>query len=352
VADLARRRPAVELLAAAGQVLAGWAGREGLSAGSRRQIERALAEIHGGSGVLLGWHVRGPLPGGGAGLVAKLTAGRSLPTGRDPAPGWRLVLSAGTDARVKLGPARAGGAWLAYSELAVGEKASVELFTTASAPATVWLNGKVVFRSDRPGVPGPYPERFEGSLAKGVNRVLLRLAVAEGPAEFQVRFRRKGATAAHERLTRAALSRAGNPERGRKVFLDADKSLCVKCHRVGTQGERVGPELTGLGSRFSKAYIVESILEPGRTVSPSFASTRVELKSGKVYSGIQVAETATSVTLVDGEAKRHVLARSDIEALKKQPGSAMPDGLEKRLTEDEFVDLVSFLVSLREPRSR
>ena len=43
--------------------------------------------------------------------------------------------------------------------------------------------------------------------------------------EFQLRFRRKSATANHERLALAALSRAGNPENGRKVFLDVEKSL-------------------------------------------------------------------------------------------------------------------------------
>src|SRR2546423_958885 len=82
------------------------------------------------------------------------------------------------------------------------------------------------------------------------------------------------APADHERLARASLSRAGNPENGRKVFFNAEKSLCVKCHRVGEQGERVGPDLTGLGGRFSKAYIIESILEPGRTIAPSYESTR------------------------------------------------------------------------------
>ena len=30
----------------------------------------------------------------------------------------------------------------------------------------------------------------------------------------------------------------------------------------------------------------------------------------------------------------------------------MPDGLEKRLTEDEFVDLISFLVNLKAGRGR
>jgi putative heme-binding domain-containing protein len=173
-----------------------------------------------------------------------------------------------------------------------------------------------------------------------------------GASEFQLRLRRKSRTAVHERLTRAALSRAGNPEHGRQIFLDADKSLCVRCHRVGDRGERVGPELSGLGSRFAKAYIIESILDPSRTVAPSFEQTLVVLTSGKVLSGIKVAETETSLTLVDSQAKKHVLARTDVEEQKKQAGSAMPDGLEKRLTEDEFVDLVSYLMSLKEPRGR
>src|SRR5262249_49942713 len=150
-----------------------------------------------------------------------------------------------------------------------------------------------------------------------------------------------------ERLALAALTRAGNPERGRQVFQNADKSLCIKCHRVGDQGERVGPELTRLGSRFAKVEIVESILEPSRAIAPSFETTSVLLKNGKVVSGVKVGETEAAITLVDNEARKHVLAKVDIDEQNKQPLSTMPEGLEKRLTEDEFVDLVSFLASLK-----
>jgi putative heme-binding domain-containing protein len=352
VADLAKRHPSADVLAAAGKVLTGWAAREGISAADRLRVEHALAEAHGGSGVPLAWHVLGPLPGDGADLVTKLAAGQSLPTGKELAPGWRVVLSTGTEARVRLGPGESDATWLAHADLSAAEAMRVEFFAVASAPATVWLNGKVVYQRDRPGVPGPYPERFEAELAKGENRLLVRLTGVKGAGEFQLRFRRKGANADHERLTRAALSRAGNPEHGRQVFLDAEKSLCAKCHRVGDKGERVGPELTGLGGRFAKAYIVESVLEPSRTIAPSFESTLVELKSGKVLSGIEVAETETTITLVDSETKKHDVARAEIAEQKKQATSAMPDGLEKRLTEDEFVDLISYLFSLKEPRGR
>jgi hypothetical protein len=58
-------------------------------------------------------------------------------------------------------------------------------------------------------------------------------------------------------LTQSALTRAGDRERGRKLFFDVDKSLCLRCHRLGDQGERMGPELTGVGSRFSRIYVLE-----------------------------------------------------------------------------------------------
>jgi putative membrane-bound dehydrogenase-like protein len=348
VADLATRRPSADVLAAAGKVLTGWAAREGISATERLRVEHALAEAHGGSGVPLAWHVFGPLPGDGADLVTKLAAGQALPTGKEPALGWRIALSAGTEGRVRLGPGKSDGAWLAHAELSAADVVKVEFFTTASAPTTVWLNGTLAYQRDR----SAGPERFEAALTKGENRLLVRLTGVKGAGEFQLRFRRKGASADHERLTQAALSRAGDPGRGRQVFLDAEKSLCAKCHRVGDKGERVGPDLTGLGGRFSKAYIVESVLEPSRTIAPSFESTLVELKNGKFLSGIKVAETETTITLVDNETKRHDIARADVAGQKKQATSAMPEGLEKRLTEAEFVDLISYLFSLKEARGR
>ncbi|MCI0462035.1 MAG: HEAT repeat domain-containing protein [Gemmataceae bacterium] len=354
VTELARRDPSTEILSAVGKVLTGWAGRKGLPAGKRQEIERSLASIHGSSGNVLGWYTQGPLKGDiAADLVGKVASGNVLPTGETPAPGWRLLLAAGIDARAHFGQGPdPASAWLGYSEVTVPEGVRVEFLTAGSGRATVWLNGKVVYQRDRPGVSGPYPDRFDAALAKGDNQILVRLTGVKGAAELQLRFRRKGATPEHERLTLAALTRAGNPERGRQVFLNAEKSLCVKCHRVGEQGEPVGPELTGLGSRFAKAYIIESILEPGRTIAPSFETTGVQLKNGQILSGVKVAETADSLTLVDNQTQKHVLARADIDRVQRQSVSAMPDGLERRLTEDEFVDLISFLTNLKEPRGR
>ena len=107
-------------------------------------------------------------------------------------------------------------------------------------------------------------------------------------------------------------------------------------------------DLTGVGSRFSRVHLVESILEPGRTIAPSYDTFAAILKDGRVITAVKVAETADRVTLGDQEGNLHDLARRDVRELTRQPVSLMPAGLEKQLSEREFLDLVAFLVAQRE----
>jgi quinoprotein glucose dehydrogenase len=148
----------------------------------------------------------------------------------------------------------------------------------------------------------------------------------------------------------AALSRTGDIERGRKLFLDAAKTQCVKCHQIGSQGERIGPELTGLGDRFSRIHIVESILEPSRTVTPGFQTLLVRLADGQTISGIKIADNERALTLADQKGEKHTLAKSDIEAQQPQATSTMPDNLAQQFSIDQFVDLITFLVSQKQGR--
>jgi putative heme-binding domain-containing protein len=350
--DLIRREPASDTLAAVAKVLVGWLGKKKLAPAEYRALEQALAEIHGHSGMIAVWRIATNPPDRTTEPFKQLS---SMPLGgqEEPSLAWSFVLSNGVDARVRLVPAKSGSAaWLGLSEIDVTESVAAEFFTASSGIETVCVNDKVVFQRARPLPAESHPDVFEAQLTKGRNRILVRLTDAKGAPEFQLRFRRKSARPDHERLTKVALSRVGNPERGRKVFMNAEKSLCSKCHRIGDQGERIGPELTGLGSRFSKVYIIESILEPSRAIAPSFESIAVVLKNGTLVTGVRIADTETTVTLVDNQAQKHVLARADIETQARHPLSTMPEGLERRLTEDEFVDLIAYLVKLKDNRGR
>src|SRR5262249_29396069 len=152
-------------------------------AADRAAIDRAFADIHGDTGVLLGWHVAGPLTMSDAdALVKRVLTGEALPTAEKPGPGWRRTLSSGIDARVRLAPVKETGTWLAYAEMTLASESKVDFFTTGSSAATVWLGDKLVHKRDRPAVPGPYPERFTATLAKGTNHVLVRLDGVKGGA--------------------------------------------------------------------------------------------------------------------------------------------------------------------------
>ena len=72
--------------------------------------------------------------------------------------------------------------------------------------------------------------------------------------------------------------------------------------------------------------------------------------TGKIVTGLPIAETEKSLTLADNQGQKHVLAKSSIAERRRHPQSTMPDGLEQRLTADEFVDLIAYLVSQKSPK--
>jgi putative heme-binding domain-containing protein len=165
-------------------------------------------------------------------------------------------------------------------------------------------------------------------------------------------FRRQSSRAEHEQLAQAALTRPGNPERGRAVFFNIAKSQCLQCHHLAGKGERIGPDLTGVGSRFSRIHLIDSILEPSRTVAPSYQTWLIVLKNGRQFSGVKTSETDQLLVLGDSQGKKHQVRKADIDEQRPLSQSTMPEGLEKRLTADEFVDLIAFLASQKQGRGR
>jgi putative membrane-bound dehydrogenase-like protein len=345
--QLAQRKPSADVLAAVVRVLTAWKNRQELTASQKETLDRAVAEIHGATGILTQWISSGPLSAPMASQISEqLIHGRNW---SDP-PDWHIGFASGTEARVHLSsnPSSEKVDWLAYTNVAVPERTPVEFLASSGGSFQVWLNGQSLHRHDGARDLQIDSDRFGGVLASGVNRLVIH---AGGSGEFHLRFRRKSALADHERLTQLALTRAGNVERGRQLFFDIERSQCLKCHWLNDRGERIGPELTGVGSRFSRIYLVDSILDPSRTIAPSFETLVISLKNGQVITGVKVAETQTTLTLADTQVQKHVLTKSDIEEQHASQVSTMPEGLEKRFSAEEFTDLIAFLVSQQKNRA-
>ena len=224
----------------------------------------------------------------------------------------------------------------------MSEGASSEFRCSSSGTLQIWLNGKLVHRRSQSGSYATDSDKFEADLKPGLNRLVAQVS-AKGTAEVHVRFRRKSATARHERLSRLALATRGNKERGRETFLNAEKSACIKCHRLGDQGGQIGPDLTGVGRRFSRIHLIESILEPSRAIAPAFRNLSVRLKDGQEFNGVKVTESESVLTLGDGQGQSHLVQKDQIAEQRILELSIMPEGLENGLTDSEFVDLIGFL---------
>jgi putative membrane-bound dehydrogenase-like protein len=343
VAQLAQRSPSADVLTTAVRLLTAWRDDVADAPPRQKELDRAVADIHGASGMLLRWDAREPVTAREAPALIELFA---LPATWARA---NTVLATGTEARVSLAgkDAPPDRLWFVYTKIASRAPGPIEFLGSSSGSLRVWLNGKEVYRRDQPRNYQIDSDRFAAALVKGDNRLLVQVGPGTAGAVFHLHFRRKSTSADHERLTAAALSRPGNPDRGRKLFFDVEKSLCMKCHRLGELGEGIGPDLTGIGSRFPRVYIVESILQPSRSIAPSFGTLLVSMTNGKVLTGVKVAETETTLTLADNQGQKLTLMKAAIDTQQQSAISTMPEGLEKRFTEEEFVDLIAFLTSVR-----
>lgn len=132
--------------------------------------------------------------------------------------------------------------------------------------------------------------------------------------------------------------KTGDAVAGKLVF----KNQCSKCHVHGGEGAHVGPDLTGMAVH-PKAELLTQILDPSRNVEGNFRVWTITTKKGRVINGLLASETRTSIEVVDAEAKKHTFLREDIEEMTQSPKSLMPEGFEKTLKEQEFVDLLEFL---------
>jgi hypothetical protein len=135
-----------------------------------------------------------------------------------------------------------------------------------------------------------------------------------------------------------ALHKTGNVENGKKMFL----AHCAKCHKHGSDGTAIGPDLTGFGVH-PKEEMAIAILDPSRSVEGNYKLYRVTTSDDRTVLGILGAQTGTSVEIIDADAKRVALAKTDIVSMRETDKSLMPEGFEKVMKPEELADLLEFL---------
>ena len=143
------------------------------------------------------------------------------------------------------------------------------------------------------------------------------------------------------------VKRSGDPVAGRTLFFS--KAQCATCHRVTEEGKFVGPDLTEIGSKLSKQVLYTSILDPSAAISHNYENHELLSLDGKIETGILLSRSEAKIEIKNAEGIVRSFPASEIESLRKLPISLMPAGIEKQLTAEELVDLVEYLLSLKQP---
>ncbi|HVJ67213.1 MAG TPA: PQQ-dependent sugar dehydrogenase [Caulifigura sp.] len=146
---------------------------------------------------------------------------------------------------------------------------------------------------------------------------------------------------------RLILSRTGDADRGKSIYQTSMTLNCKVCHKIGSEGGQVGPDLTQIARRRRRDELLDSLVNPSSVVDPRFAAYVVELKDGRVVTGVVTSRTSSGLELRDAKGDLHKVEQAVIEQLRPQRVSLMPEGLLKDLTLQDAADLLAYLESLK-----
>jgi putative membrane-bound dehydrogenase-like protein len=133
----------------------------------------------------------------------------------------------------------------------------------------------------------------------------------------------------------------GDAHRGKQVF---EKRACHRCH-VG--GGKLGPDLKGAAARFARDDLFAAIINPSKDVAPLYKTTLVATRTGQVYHGFIVYESASATLLQTTPDTTVRLSGDEILSVRPSMQSLMPTGLLNDVSGPEMSDLYAFLKTLK-----
>ncbi len=245
-----------------------------------------------------------------------------------------------------------------YTEIDSPTARKAQMAVGSDDTITVWVNGKQVFEFDRDRGFSHEQDRFDVDLQAGTNHIVIKCgnhgggwqyAVAVGAAA-EYAFLKAPATGGFdpEAFKAFAMDAKGRPERGRSLFADLKGLACVKCHKVAGQGGSVGPDLSGVGAKYRREELIESVLYPSAKIFSGYEPVVVATVDGRVLTGIVKSDDDSGLVLQDADDKSVTIAKDDIDERRTSDVSLMPNGLAEGLSKEDFADLISYLETLKE----
>jgi len=142
-------------------------------------------------------------------------------------------------------------------------------------------------------------------------------------------------------------SMTGDARAGVAVARDVRGANCIRCHQFGDDGGMVGPPLTTIGQKLSKAQIYTKIFNPNSSILMGYEDWIVKTRDGDFFEGILAETTDEHVTIKDASGQYHDVPLDQVASKKMLKTSIMPEGLASAMTQQEMVNLVEYLTTLK-----
>lgn len=231
-------------------------------------------------------------------------------------------------------PATATAVLAAYPSLAGGERRDA-LTTLASRPAYARALLAAVAANTVPSkdLTAEVVRQLRNLKDEPVNTALAQVygTIRDVPADKQADIEK------YKRIFRAGGSTPGDAIRGRAVYA----KVCQQCHTLFDTGGQVGPDLTG-ANRGDLDYLLQNIIDPNAVIPNEYRASTLELKDGRVVTGILKQQDDRSVVVATANETVR-LPRADIIETTLSQLSMMPEGLVAPLADQEFRDLIYYL---------
>tara|TARA_R100001369_G_scaffold28595_3_gene51396 strand:+ start:8515 stop:11568 length:3054 start_codon:yes stop_codon:yes gene_type:complete len=138
----------------------------------------------------------------------------------------------------------------------------------------------------------------------------------------------------------------GNASHGKEVY----STYCSSCHMAAGNGIEFGPELSDIGNKLSKQFLYSNIIYPSAGINFGFEGYSFRMNDSKTYTGYILSRTEDEITIKMMGGTQKTLELKDISEQEALVQSLMTEGLANIMPEEDLVDLVAYLETLKVAR--
>jgi len=142
-------------------------------------------------------------------------------------------------------------------------------------------------------------------------------------------------------VTGIAVEIGGSPEAGQLLF----SQNCSTCHRRGSQGGALGPNLSRITQVRSLEALINSVRNPSASIARGYKPVSVTTEDNELVQGVIKREDAFSIQIMDTSQILRGFSKMSLRAFAYEEESLMPVFSESALSDMELNDIVSFLQS-------